>query len=63
MVCEDKDGATYKAIMNELDMKPLTYEAVAKDTDSNPNEWYHAQIAIEDLPIVLSIPDFTVYAW
>ena len=36
---EDKDDAAYTALMNELDMKPLTYEAVAKGWDSNPNEW------------------------
>ena len=44
---EDKDDVVYKALMNE---------AVAKDWDSNPNEWYH-------LPIVLAIPDLKVYAW
>ena len=27
----DRDCAAYKALMNQLDMKPLTYEAVAKD--------------------------------
>ena len=48
--------------MNELDMKTLTCESVAKDWDNNPNEWYHALIAIEDLPIVLAIPDLKVYA-
>ena len=42
-------------IIRELDMKPLTYEAVAKG-------WYHPLIAIEDLPIVLAIPDLKVYA-
>ena len=44
-------------------MKQLTYEAVANDWDSNPNEWYHALIAIEYLPIVLAIPDLKVYTW
>ena len=48
--------------MSEMDMKPLTYEAVAKDWDSNPNEWYHTLVAIEDLPIVLAIPDLKAYA-
>ena len=60
---EGKGDAASKTRMNELDMKPLTYEAVAKDLDSNPHEWYHALIAIEDLSIVLAIPDLKVYAW
>ena len=54
---EDKDDAAYKTLMNEMDLKALTYEAVAKDWDSNPNECYYALIAIEDLPILLVIPD------
>ena len=60
---EDKDDVAYKTLMDELDMKPLTYEAVAKDWDNNPDEWYHALIAIENLPIVLATPDLKVYAW
>ena len=60
---EDKLDAAYNTLENELDMKPLTYEAVAKDRDSNPNEWYHTLIAIEDFPIVLAIPDLKVYDW
>ena len=45
-----KSDAAYKSLMSEMDMKPLTYEAaVAKDWDSNPNEWYHALIGIEDI--------------
>ena len=63
MDSEGKDDAAYKSLMSEIDMKPLTYEAVAKDWDSNPNEWYHALVAIEDLPIVLAIPDLKAYAW
>ena len=54
---QGNDDAAYKSLMSEMDMKPFTYEAVAKDRDSNPNEWYHALVAIEDLPIVLAIPD------
>ena len=59
---EDKDDVAYKTMMEELDMKPLTCEAIAKDRESNPNEWYHALIAIKGLPIVLAIPDLKVYA-
>ena len=54
---EDKDDAAYKTLRNEMDLKVLTYEAVAKDRDSNPNECYYAIIAIEDIPILLAIPD------
>ena len=57
---EGNDDAAYKSLMSEMDMKPLTYEAVAKDWDSNPNEWYNALVAIEDLSIVLAIPDLKV---
>ena len=60
---ESKDGVAYKSLVSEMDMKPLIYEAVAKDRDSNPNECYHALVAIEDLPIVLAIPDLKAYAW
>ena len=35
---EGKNDAAYKSLMSEMDMKPLTYEAVAKAWDSNPNE-------------------------
>ena len=38
---EGKDDAAYKSLMSEMVMKPLTYEALAKDWDINPNEWYH----------------------
>ena len=63
MDSEGTDDAPYKSLMREMDMKLLTYEAVAKDWDSNPNEWYHALIVIEDLPIVLAILDLKAYAW
>ena len=63
MDSEGKDDAAYKSLMSEMGMKPLTYEAVAKDRGSNPNEWYHALVAIEDLPIVLAIPGLKAYTW
>ena len=50
-------------LMSETDMKPLPYEAVAKELDNGPNEWYHIVIAIENLPIVLAIADLTAYVW
>ena len=53
--------------MNEVDItyyiSHITYEAKAKDWNNNPNEWNHAPIAIEELLIVLAIPDLKVYAW
>ena len=58
-----KGDAAYKSLMSEMDMKPLAYEAVAKDWDSNSNEWYQALGTIEDLAIVLAIPDLKAYAW
>ena len=63
MVFEDRNDAAYKTLMSEMDMQTLAQEDVAKDWDSDPNEWYHVLIAIENLPIVLAIPDLKVYAW
>ena len=60
---EDDDTAAYKTLMKEMDMKPLTYETIARDWTDNEKEWYHALIAIKDLPIVLAIPDVNIYAW
>ena len=42
-------------------MKPLSYKDVAEDWEKNPKEWYHALIAIADLPIVLAIPHLKIY--
>ena len=58
---EDKEENSYKKLVNG--MKPLSNRDVADDWESNSSEWYHALIAIEDLPIVLAIPDLKVYAW
>ena len=43
--------------------KEITYEDAAKDWGSNPNERYRPLVEIEDLPIVLAIPDLKAYAW
>ena len=59
MACEQ----SYKMLLREMKMEPLTYEAVAADWEKSAKEWYHALIAIEDLPIVLAIPNMNIYAW
>ena len=59
----DCNNEAYKKLLRDMEMKPLTYEAVAKDWNANDQEWYHAMIAIEDLPIVLAIPNLSIYAW
>ena len=41
----------------------MDYEEIARDLESRNDEWYHALISIDDLPIVLSIPNLKVYAW
>lgn len=63
MAIDDNNDASYKTLMRNLEMKPLTYEAVANDWEGKDTEWYHALIAIEDLPIALAIPNLKVYAW
>ena len=54
---------SYQKLLADMYRKPLAYSDVAKDWQANENEWYHAIIAIEDLPIVLTIPDLKIYAW
>ena len=57
----DREENSYKALIKGIE--PLSYKDVAVDWEKNPKEWYHALIAIEDLPIVLAIPDLKIYAW
>ena len=61
-VCKFDDEA-YKKLIREMEMETLTYEAVANDWEKKAKEWFHACIAIEDLPIVLAIPNMNIYAW
>ena len=56
-------GAEYKTLVADLGMKPLTYKELAADWEANSREWYHAMISIEDLPIVLAIPELKIYSW
>ena len=58
---EDQEQESYKVLVKG--MEPLSYKDVAEDWEKNPKEWYHAMIAIVDLPIVLAIPDLKIYAW
>ena len=58
---EDKEEKAYKELVKE--MSPLSYKDVAEDWENNPKEWYHALIAIVDLPIVLAVPDLKIYSW
>ena len=58
---EDAEQEPYKLLVK--DIQPLSYQDVAEDWEKNSKEWYHALIAIEDLPIVFAIPDLKIYAW
>ena len=60
---EDKEAESYKTLLRSMQLEPSTYKDVADDWEAKPDEWYHALIAIEDLPIVLSIPNLKLYAW
>ena len=57
------DDAEYTNLLAEMNLKPLLYNDVANDWQASSVEWYHAMIAIEDLPIVLAIPTLRIYAW
>ena len=63
MVDHEVVDASYINLIRKMELKPLTYHDVANDWEKNGNEWYHAMIAIEDLPIVLAIPNLNIYAW
>ena len=53
----------YKNLLRDAKLETCSYEDVARDWEENSREWFHALIAIEDLPIVLAIPDLKIYAW
>ena len=63
MADKEIGDSAYVNLIRTMGLKPLGYEDVAKDWEENGSEWYHAMIAIEDLPIVLAIPNFKIYAW
>ena len=60
---KDAGDSSYKMLLREMEMKPLSYEEIANDWEKNGREWYHAMIAIEDLTIVLAIANLKIYAW
>ena len=57
------NDASYAKLIQSMKLKPLSYHDVANDWSKNTTEWYHAMIAIQDIPIVLAIPNFKIYAW
>ena len=44
-------------------IQPLSFREIVDDWEKNSEEWYHATLAIEDLPLVLAEPDLEIYAW
>ena len=61
--CSFAGDEAYKKLIRDHGLTPLSYKDVAEDWERNSKEWYHALIAIEDLPIVLAIPELKIYAW
>ena len=53
----------YKDMIKASGLVPSSYEKVAIGWERKETEWYHALIAIEDLPVVLDIPNLNIYAW
>ena len=53
----------YKSLLLDAKLETRSYEDVARDWKENSREWFHALIAIEDLPIVFAIPGLHIYAW
>ena len=49
--------------LKSMQLEPKTYKCIFDDWDVKQEEWYHALISIEDLPIILAIPDLKIYAW
>ena len=62
-ICNFDGDEAYEKLIRDHFLTPLSYKDVAEDWERNSKEWYHALIAIEDLPIVLAIPELKIYAW
>ena len=62
-ICNFAGDEAYEKLIRDHFLTPLSYKDVAEDWERNSKEWYHALIAIEDLPIVLVIPELKIYAW
>ena len=57
------DDSMYKKLIRDMKLRPLQYRNIADDWLEDSNEWYHAMVADEDLPIVLAIPSLQIYSW
>ena len=53
----------YKNAMHGMGMETLAYEKLANDWKRKNTEWYDTIVAIEDLSVVLAIPNLNIYAW
>ena len=49
--------ADYKQLLKSMQLEPKTYKCMADDWNVKQEEWYHALISIEVLPIIQAIPD------
>ena len=58
--CSFAGDEAYKKLIRDHGLTTLSYKDVAEDWERNNKEWYHALIAIEDLPIVLAIPELKI---
>ena len=47
----------YKQLLKSMQLESKTYKGIADDWDVKLEERFHALISIEDLPIILAIPD------
>ena len=44
------EDEAYKNLLRDVKLETRSYEDVARDWEENSSEWFHALIAIEDLP-------------
>lgn len=57
------DDDMYEKIINDSKITPLKYKDVAEDWVKSNNEWYHAKVFDEDIPLLLNNPYVTIYTW
>ena len=57
------DDQMYEKLINDAKIVPLTYKDLADDWRKNSNEWYHAKVVDEDLPVLFYNPYATIYTW
>ena len=51
----------YKQLLSSLKLEPKTYKCVADDWEAKQEEWYHALISIDDLPIFQTTIDMNMH--